>query len=246
MFSWIVLILPQIEQAALHNAFDFDQSVLAQPGDPQARRLPALLCPSDSGGAVLADLALTNLREFAKGNYAAFASPYHLEFQHLFPGVINTTSRRMADVRDGTSQTLMLSEVRTRDNRQDQRGAWALPWCGASALAFDLHHLGSAGGGSYVADPAFLYQAQPPNNQGPNVDMLYACVDPAGAILARMPCNLVTPAPFYISGAPRSLHPGGVNVAYADGHVAFLSENINRLTMAYLISINDGQAVDLP
>jgi prepilin-type processing-associated H-X9-DG protein len=60
-----------------------------------------------------------------------------------------------------------------------------------------------------------------------------------------MPCLTwaSTGANNYLSSAPRSRHPGGVVAVYADGHVSFLTNSIDRLTMAYLISIGDGHAV---
>ena len=47
----------------------------------------------------------------------------------------------LSRVKDGLSKTLMISEVRTRANPLDQRGAWALPWTGSSMLAVDVHPL---------------------------------------------------------------------------------------------------------
>ena len=43
------------------------------------------------------------------------------------------------------------------------------------------------------------------------------------------------------SAAPRSNHRGGVNVAFVDGHVTFLTDSVDLEAMAYLISIDDGQ-----
>ena len=164
---------------------------------------------------------------------------------------IPPTTRMTTNVgTDGTSSTLLISEVLTRAHTQDQRGVWALPWTGSSQLAFDMHDevdpVNFSSGG-YSPDPRSLGLTQPPNNRGPNTDMLYACPDPVGAQLERMPCNVYergTPRD-YLSAAPRSQHPGGVNVVYADGHVAFLNDGVDQLTMAYLIHISDGMALDL-
>ncbi len=49
----------------------------------------------------------------------------------------------------------------------------------------------------------------------------------------------------WLSVAPRSRHPGGVNVAFSDGHIGFLPDTIDEYTMAYLVSATDGQRVDL-
>jgi hypothetical protein len=35
-------------------------------------------------------------------------------------------------------------------------------------------------------------------------------------------------------------------VAWADGHISFVSDTIDEVAMAYLISVGDGQAVQSP
>jgi prepilin-type processing-associated H-X9-DG protein len=250
MMSWIVLVLPYVEQTALHAEFDFNQSVLNQAKEPQ-RNLPAFFrCPSDQAkGRFYQDPSFTNNKSFAKGNYAAFVGPMHVEYQNLTRGVLTShqphSHRNIAN--DGASNSLMLSEVRTRSNPLDQRGAWALPWTGASLLSFDMHSVTAVGSG-YVPWSASLGLTQPPNNQRTsNLDMLYNCADTAEAQLRRMPCNTYGGgAMFYLSAAPRSLHPNCVNVAYADGHVSILSDNVDEYLMARLISIEDGESVTPP
>jgi prepilin-type processing-associated H-X9-DG protein len=254
MFSWLVLLLPYMEQQPLHSQFNFSQTVLAQPAtNPQEAQPEVFRCPSDAAqGRFFQHPTHTGNRRLAKGNYVAFVSPYHTEFQRRFPGVLTSHTRHTdADVQpEGSSNTLMLSEVLTRDNPLDQRGAWAIAWNGASVISADVHHAAGpdASGSGFRGDAALLASAQPPNNQGPNLDMLYDCPNPAEAQLARMPCNtwVAGTSTEYFSAAPRSRHPGGVNAVYADAHVTFLTNQIDRLTMAYLISIDDGQVVQAP
>ena len=87
-----------------------------------------------------------------------------------------------------------------------------------------------------------LVQTQQPNTQGPNVDQLQECVDPAGAQLDKMPCDNIS-ASRYRSAAPRSAHVQGVQSVFLDGHVAFVPNNIDNVVFSYIISINDGEAV---
>jgi len=254
MVSWIVLTLPYIEQAPLHAKFDFNVSVLNQPNEPQQAQPAVLLCPSDSAkGRMYQDSTYTNNKIFGKGNYAAFVSPVHVEYQNRFRGVLTSHQpHAQKDIAtDGSSNTVMLSEVRTRTQLNDQRGAWALPWTGTSQLSFDMHDTtntftGVAAG--YTPWSASLGATQPPNNlRTSNLDMLYVCPDPADAQLKRMPCNVYGGgANNYLSAAPRSLHPNCVNVAYADGHVSILRDDIDEFVMAKLISIEDGQTVTPP
>jgi len=251
-FSWIVLILNQIEQGALHNAFRFEVPVFQQPSEPQATQIATLLCPSDAArGRLFVDSRLTNDKPFAKGNYAAYVSPFHVENQNRFPGaLIAGRPQKLSNILDGTSTTLMISEVRTRQHPLDQRGVWALPWTGSSLLAFDLHDIRSPfnyNDGGYTPNPKGIGVNQPPNNQGPNVDMLYGCPDPAGAQLDGMPCNVWAAGTTrgYLSAAPRSNHPSGVNVVFVDGHIGFVTDYIDAFAMAYMVSSEDGRIVTL-
>ncbi len=244
MFSWVVLILPQLEQSALHAQFDFNRTVLDQPNNPQEVPLAMLKCPSDGAGnrGWFQDSSLTAGKKFAKGNYAAYVSPFHTDLQRDTPGaLVGFRSQRTGHIRDGLSGTLMLAEVRTRNNPQDQRGAWAICWTGSTLLAFDMHHAGGAL--PFRHHPGSIGVTQWPNAQGPNTDMIYNCADQAGAQLDRMPCATWAPSGgyHYLSAAPRSQHPGGVMVAFMDGRIGFMTNTIDQITMAYLVCINDGQ-----
>jgi prepilin-type N-terminal cleavage/methylation domain-containing protein/prepilin-type processing-associated H-X9-DG protein len=247
MFSWVILILPFIEQRGLYDHFNFSKTIFDQSSDPQATQISTLICPSDSAqGQYFVHSKLTLNKPFAKGNYAAFVSPYHIELQMKYPGALIGNGQHKEMVIDGLSHTLMLSEVRVRKHQQDQRGAWALPWNGSSLLAFDMHCAPKVGSGSkFEANKSSLGLTQLPNNRGPNVDVLYSCPDIIGSQMEKMPCGLWNPTGEfnYLSSAPRSNHPGGVNVVFMDGHAGFLLDNIDENTMAYLISINDGHLV---
>ncbi|WP_254508516.1 DUF1559 domain-containing protein [Anatilimnocola floriformis] len=254
MFSWIVLTLPYIEQASLHTQFDFNVSVLNQPNEPQQAQPAVLLCPSDSAkGRLYQDPTFTNNKIFGKGNYAAFVGPMHLEDQNRFRGVLTSHQPHAhKDVAtDGASNSVMLSEVRTRQQATDPRGAWALPWSATSQLAFDMHdtiNSFTTAAVGYTPSASSLGLTQPPNNiRTANLDMVYGCPDPVDAQLKRMPCSAYGPSPYnYLSSPPRSLHPGCVNVAYADGHISTLTDGIDEFVMARLISIEDGQQVTPP
>jgi len=248
MFSWIVLMLPQLELLPLHGQFDFTVSILNQPNAPYAAQPEVLLCPSEVARyRFFTHPTLTQNKSFGKANYAAYVSPFHVELQHLYPGALVGHRRQsLAAALDGTSNTLLASEVRTRSLDSDQRGAWALPWTGASLLAYDMHALPVPG---YEGDPASVPSSvqRPNNHTQPNSDMLYDCADPADAQLQRMPCFTWNGSTFnYLSAAPRSQHPGLVLAAYLDGHVGTLTNTIDPWLMAYLVSINDRHPVEVP
>jgi|LakMenEpi03Aug12_release.lakeMendotaPanAssembly.Ray.scaffolds.fasta_scaffold80371_3 prepilin-type N-terminal cleavage/methylation domain-containing protein/prepilin-type processing-associated H-X9-DG protein len=254
--SWLVQILPYLEEQARFDRFDlgrslFDPGPKAGPPGPEAERPAVLACPGDAAGPAFRDPTLTGDRPCAKGSYAAWASPYHVEFQHRYPAALGWRPRpRLGDLRDGASTSLVASEVLGGPEAWDARGAWAVGWNAASVLAFDMH--------PYPDRPPFrhfpmsLGHTQRPNvrDRAVNVDVLYACPDAAqDAMAARgLPCAEWQEDDVwrYLSSAPRSTHPGGVQALWADGRVDFLDDGIDEVTLAYLIAIDDGRPVKPP
>ena len=256
MFSWAVLILPYVEESVRHASFDFNRTIFDQRQEPQEETFATMLCPSDNAhGRYFEHSELTFGKRVAKGNYAAYVGPFHVDYQ-IFRGALTSgRPQHMAHIRDGLSSTIVLSEVRTRDHVRDQRGAWALPWTGASLLAFDMHPADmsydnvSRENPVYSANTLSVGLTQTPNAFRVTQDMLYACPDVAAAQLEGMPCGTYSSEPGsesrYLSAAPRSHHPGGVNVTFLDGHVAFLSNDVDEIALAYMVCINDEQPVSV-
>jgi prepilin-type N-terminal cleavage/methylation domain-containing protein len=179
MLSWVVMVLPYAEQGNLQNRFDLTVSVLQQSGNPQAEEIPFMLCPSDGGEQRFFEhSSLTNGRRFAKGNYAAWCSPFHVENQNQYPGaLVGPKPQTLAQVIDGTTHTVLISEVRARANESDCRGAWALSWTGASLLAYDMH---SSGAGYVPNVSQARIWCHVPNSQDFG-DTLVLCPDAASA-----------------------------------------------------------------
>src|SRR5262249_49476306 len=137
-FSWIVQILPQIEEASLADQFK-QLNITSYSGynpttstiRPWESQPKILLCPSDSAanrfyspGGSRGSGFMTGFN-FAKGNYAAYVCPEHSRSMRVFPGAMINEPQSLAKISDGTSKTILLAEVRTRDNTSDSRGAWA-------------------------------------------------------------------------------------------------------------------------
>ncbi len=248
MFSWAVILLPFMEENNLHDQFDLSRTILEQPNEPQETSVPTYLCPSDHArGRAYSHPTYTAGKRFAKGNYAAYGSPMHTDLQLLYPGALISTGQKTSRVTDGLSKTLCFTEVRTLDDERDERGVWALPWNSSTLLALDMHPDTSLGYlVQYVPINLYAYQAQMPNTVGPNADVVLDCPADlaADAQLQRMPClkwNWPLGLSGYISAAPRSGHPGGINTAYLDGHVDFLGDDIDPFSLTYLIDIRDGE-----
>ena len=250
-FSCIVRILPYIELQSLYDQFDFSISALEQDINtrPQETQPSFLLCPSDSAVGLLYESATySNGRSFAKGNYAAYCAPEHAVSSKIWPGALVNEPQSLSRITDGTTNTIMLAEIRTRAEPTDHRGAWVLDWPAATVLAMDMH--GDVGSLLNIADqpkldlpykPALQYAkyALTPNLPTGNlgIDELRECDNAAEAKLLGMDC--VTGRNDY-TAAPRSLHVGGVNATNVDGSIRFLRDEIDPLVLAVLISINDG------
>jgi prepilin-type N-terminal cleavage/methylation domain-containing protein len=260
-FSWLVQVLPYLELQSLYSQFDQKgaQTIFTQNAQtaPESAQPAAMLCPSDSAAGRFYASGYTLGKRLGKGNYVAYAGPEHLNAAPVFPGAITDGGVELRRIEDGTSQTIMISEVRTRDLEDDQRGAWALAWGGgASIITLDLHSANLAIDQSWYSKQrdfpnityipgttiAFTSRANPPNQRGGvdvfNADQLRICSDSAGADIERMPCK--TEGESWATASPRSLHPGGVNSAHVDGSVHWLSDDIDVPLLAMMICINDG------
>jgi prepilin-type N-terminal cleavage/methylation domain-containing protein len=257
--SWIVQILPQLELQPAYQQFNFKVDFVTwastvTASTPEATQPGVLLCPSDSPQGRLYKGDYGRNRSFGKGNYAAYVGPEHITCTK-FRGAIVNRGQEMRRISDGNSNTLMLAEVRTRDEPTDQRGAWALAWPGASLLGLDLHSDGQGLGlnascsdapgqaDSYIplATQAAEDRAQMPNLPfgSWNTDWLTQCVNGAEADVMGMPCKTIG-TDDYRSTAARSSHPGGVFGAMVDGSTQWISDDVNGVALASMICIDDG------
>jgi prepilin-type N-terminal cleavage/methylation domain-containing protein len=250
--SWIVHVLPQLEEQALFDQFDLTKRYHEQNANtlPEQNQLPILMCPTDSArGRFFALGTGTFNRRFGKGNYAAYVSPEHIRAMRIFPGALNNEVQPLSRMVDGTSKTLLLAEVRTRDNEQDPRGAWAAAWAGGSLLSFDMHSEVAREGALQTSKRnapyiPFLYPGVTslvPNSPSTatNQDYIKECPDSNAADIDHMPC--FPQSATRSAAAPRSLHVGGVNASLVDGSVTWLANEIDPFLMARMVSINEGQ-----
>ncbi len=224
----------------------FEQNLANPLSEPQAQSIKALICPSDQGGGLL--FRQTPSKFFSKGNYAAYASPMHIEHAKFFAGAFggfepgSKQGQTLRKIKDGTTKTIGVTEVRARATEErDPRGVWALPWPASTVLSLDFHDDDTQSG--YQPDVGYNPDSiQTPNHQMGINDQIRPCVRPVQATLEGMPC---TSYQGWSSASPRSRHTGGVNAVAMDGHVGFISDDVDPYEFALLISVDDGLTFDL-
>ncbi|WP_197524818.1 DUF1559 domain-containing protein [Botrimarina hoheduenensis] len=251
--SWFVFILEYLEEQALFDQFDVQSvNVALTPGSPAANQPTSLLCPSDGASGRRYEHRLLKIdgqpSYFGKGNYAAYTSVYHAD-RLGFPGAIPLFGQELREVSDGTTATLMVSEVRTRATEKDVRGAWALPWAGAALLAYDMHSANGISGPDAVDrfEPltAWLEDGLARTPNGLIYDAIDRCDGPEEALFEGLPCtgDGREGGLSFQSAAPRAAHTGGVNAGYLDGRVEFVLDDIDPLVMTYLVYVRDGSSI---
>ena len=264
MASWIVMILPYIEEQGLYDQWDFNAAPRDQLQATREARLGSLVCPSNANASSLIydgrgapATAMPPLGGgYSKANYAGYVSPIHIEHQRLLPAALGGTKigkkvgQRIGRVKDGVSKTLLATEVRAIERVWDHRGVWSLPYPSSTVISLDWHHIQNfapvASIDPYIPDPTFAGDAQTPNSyQNDGIgDALFVCreVNFMRNVL-KAPCLRLTGG--FASAAPRSNHPGGVNCVALDGHAGFVTDDIDSFVYAYLIATNDGAPSDV-
>jgi prepilin-type N-terminal cleavage/methylation domain-containing protein/prepilin-type processing-associated H-X9-DG protein len=224
--TWQVSIMPYVE---LKNASDLylnwggtDATGPRYGAAPNttnvtARRYPAFSCPSDQENTPIG--AMTNHNYAVNFGNTGGAQQANLNGVVFGQAPFVTDPLRkigFRDVTDGTSNTLLVGEVR-QGQGSDLRG---FTWWGDAAKF-----------------TAYL------GVNSPLPDRIYA-INYCNPI-PKMPCDVSTATNPAMFGS-RSQHPGGVNAALADGSVRFFAENIDLNIWRALSTARGSEVFDSP
>jgi len=223
-WSYICALLPYIEQQPLYDEFISNHLGITVPwstNDLTRTKINTILCPSD--GAALG--VAVNQRQWT--NYHCNRGDYRLNYNwNECRGVFGQGVQqfhKMATIKDGTSNTMLISEAICGVEGSTKVGeAFARGWgftnggppapCLARALP-DGSLSAPLQGGSWRtgwrwADSVSIYTQWHP------------VIPPNGPSCGNTGEN-------YALMTATSYHPGGVNVAFTDGSVHFISETID-------------------
>jgi prepilin-type processing-associated H-X9-DG protein len=231
LYRWSALaqLSPYLEQSALSQALDLEAplyrsnlSLNPVNADEVALVVGEFLCPSDDGRSVNPSFGPTNYA-LCTGSGAVGGSPLAGEADGI--GGINTRIG-FDDITDGSSKTAIFSEgplgVRqdgSHDPRLEYRfmfGHLLTETACNSALLWNYEDPRGFAWASGEYRTTLYNHYWPPNS--PEFD----CI---GVRMGGTPNVRFTP---YGWRAARSLHSGGVNVAYADGSVRFVTDDVSR------------------
>lgn len=262
--SWIVQILPMLEQQSAYKKLDHSQSIYSKANFPvRSYHFSTLICPSDR----------TIGSHF--GNYAGVHDSREVPIDATNNGCLFLNSRvSFGDITDGTSSTLLVGEKLpdptelgwssgTRASLRNT-GSQIGRTGGAAGMGGGQLPPGFAGGfiSTLDADPADL---EPSLYSDEAEEAMQAALvgssgeiwDTEGAVtvsykMSSLPVDVwlqvkdlpTFPTKSSIAGAGvggfGSYHTGGANFASADGSVRFLSMTIDRVLLQKMANRADG------
>lgn len=262
-FSAHAMVLPYIDQAPLYNQINFNANACCDNGGGPANndgllqniKLSAFICPSDSAPV---NMGAPNNYAVCNGSNTGFDADANQGQQN---GIINRHQNvRLTDVKDGTSNTIMIGELITTDQggaagsqtelsrvregqavKSENNNPRATTQVGAAITKANVDTWGNACAaitsfnGNRVGDKWFHGE--------PGRTAFNTLLTPNN----RFPnCSFHCGGCHYDGGAliaARSQHVGGGQFALADGSVKFVSENIDWALYNAAGSRNGGETL---
>jgi prepilin-type N-terminal cleavage/methylation domain-containing protein len=254
--TWAIFLLPFEDQTALYNKYDFSRTAIQQLANAgrnvQQAQLPMMNCPSHPAmrsllTQIYTDHSITGAG-FAKGTYAANATARHYlerdDFTNMTSrgpiSIIGQWGANFRDILDGSSNTVLISEVVKVNAGGDDRGAWAWAsgavFCGRGTPSYDMRpNPPVANTSSVIVTP----------NSDRYSDSSHYAVNWNVIKQSNYPHWQYNDTDKANNGgtAARSLHTGGVQATLCDGSVRFISESVDANTWVNILGVGDGKLI---
>ncbi len=270
-YSWSIALTPFLEQNPLYNAFNYSAGMFGNAGGDTYQQgnttvgytqIAALLCPSDAIKKRPQDPWGTTSYVGNLGGPGSFKlwSGTIVPFTTIYGGDYLATTVGIESIRDGTSNTALFSErliglngspslplsdmdskralynatVGATPNGSDATGTPLflancknLPGSTMSFASDRNGYVWIAGYPQHVVVTSYNHAGTPNTTscQNPSDASWLTFIGPAG------------------SAPPTSVHPGGVNIAFADGSVKFVKDSVNQQTWWGLGTRSGGETI---
>jgi prepilin-type N-terminal cleavage/methylation domain-containing protein/prepilin-type processing-associated H-X9-DG protein len=235
--GWLARILPFLDGGIVYNMVNFQLEDGNRHSDTVRNHpLTVARCPSDVQAKPHNNFFPTNYVACI-GNSDDGESDQGVMF---IVGLRHSKPAGFADIKDGTSTTMMVSECKVNEPWVKRYGADSGGYIAClSGAAPPITNNQSDSGGSYPQGRGYSwFYGQ--NNQAWSYSTHWRPNDPT--IRFQMhECHLWTSTGAF---AARSRHPGGVNILLADGSVRFVQDSVNLATWRALGTKNGREVLE--
>ena len=234
--NWVMLTLSFLDQSALYNLYQPNKTLIKTAGTAAdsnnqivVKNVQTMLCPSDSYNEFPFIRSQMGSVPMARGNYGGSLGREDTSQTRWTGRAINRVgamgwgrSAMIRDVNDGTSNSVMLWELRVGPSPDDARGIWAMGRSGVSLIG----GCDNSPGSDCVAINAANNGAADVHgcNSQPNLGL--GCWNGGDG-----------------QGAPASQHVGGCHATLCDGSVRFINQLVDFKIHQALNSIAGGETI---